>query len=160
MLWYWFGPPEFFITFTCNGDWHKLKENFREIESPSDRSNLMTRVFDGKLKALLKDLTEKNILGKVIASTYVIESQKRGYPHAHILLWLHKNVKIRNLADVNQLVCAKIPDPNKYPKLYHMIKNHMIMDHVALKIQNQQKKLSYRALFKYELCNIWISTLS
>ena len=24
------------------------------------------------------------------------------------------------------VVCADIPDPNKYPKLYHIIKNHII----------------------------------
>ena len=96
----------------------------------------MTRVFEGKLKALLKDLTENNILGKVIACKGVIQFQERVYPHAHILLYLHKNVEMRNSAVVNQLVCAKISDPNKYPKLYQMIKNHMI--HGPCGSQNQK----------------------
>lgn len=121
-----FGRPDLFITFTCNGDWEEIKENLKENESPADRPDLITRVFEGKLKALLKDLTENNILGRVIAYTYVIEFQKRGFPHAHILLWLHKDFKIRNSADVDQLVCAEIPDPNKHQKLYQIIKNHMI----------------------------------
>ena len=81
-----FGRPDLFITFKCNGDWEEIKENLKENEYPADRPDLITRVFDGKLKALLKDLTENNILGRVIAYTHVIGFQKRGFPHAHIFL--------------------------------------------------------------------------
>ena len=57
-------------------------------------------------------------------------------PHAYILLWLHEDFKIRNQADVDQLICAEIPNQNKHPKSYHIIKNHTMQDYAALKIQN------------------------
>ena len=58
---------KFGIAFRCNGDQQEIKEKFKENESSADRPDLLIRVFDGKLKSLLKDSTENNILGKVIA---------------------------------------------------------------------------------------------
>jgi hypothetical protein len=48
---------------------------------------LVTRVFNLKLEALLKDIKD-GVLGNVIAKIWVIEFQKRGLPHAHILFIL------------------------------------------------------------------------
>ena len=114
-----FCRPDLFITFTCNN------ENLKENESSADHPDLITRVFEGKLKSLLKDLTENNILGRVIAYTYVIEFQNRDYSHTHILLWLHEDFKIKNSANVDQLVCAEIPDPNEHLTLSNHL-NHII----------------------------------
>ena len=46
-----------------------------------------------KLQEIIKDLYEKQWLGQVIAYIYVVEFQKRGLPHAHILLILVLKVK-------------------------------------------------------------------
>ena len=139
-----FGLPDLFITFTCNGEWQEIQENLRENESSADRPDLVARVFEGKLKALLKDLTENDILGKVIAYTYVIEFQKRGFPHAHILLWLRKDCKIRNSEEVDRLVCAEIPNPKTCPKLYEIIQKHMI--HGPCGSQNKKSPCMDRTL--------------
>ena len=84
------------------------------------------QVFEGKLKALIRDLTEIHVLCRCIAYTYVIEFQKRGLPHAHILIWIHNDDKVRNGDDVDKHVSAEIPDKNLYPKLYSIIKKCMI----------------------------------
>ena len=86
----------------------------------------MVKVFEGKLKALIHDLTGNHVLGRCIAYTYVIKFQKRGLPHAHILICINNDNKIRNGDDVDKHVSAEIPDKNVYSKLYSNIKKFMI----------------------------------
>jgi hypothetical protein len=61
----------------------------KPFEKPQDRPDLCVRVFRLKFGFLMEDLLKKHVLGKVIAQINVIEFQKRGLPHAHILLILH-----------------------------------------------------------------------
>ncbi|CAF2137554.1 unnamed protein product, partial [Brassica napus] len=58
-----------------------------------DRSDIVCRIFKMKLDSLMDDLTKKNLLGKPIASMYTVEFQKRGLPHAHILLFMDPSHK-------------------------------------------------------------------
>ena len=81
-----FGKPDIFITFTCNPKWPEITRELLPYQIASDRPDLTTRVFHMKLQEMMKDLCEKHCLGRVIAHVYVIEFQKRGLPHAHILL--------------------------------------------------------------------------
>ena len=80
-----FGKPDLFITFTCNPKWIEITDNLKSFETPSDRPDLVSRVFHEKLSSMLDELTKKSVLGKVIGYTYVVEWQKRSLPHAHIL---------------------------------------------------------------------------
>ena len=50
------------------------------------------------------------IFGRAIAHVYTIEFQKRGLPHMHFLIFLHKDDKIKEPADVDKIVCAEFPD--------------------------------------------------
>lgn len=54
---------------------------------------------------------------------YTIEWQKRGLPHAHILLWLKNKIKP---VQIDQVICAGIPDPQIDEKLHHIVKCSMI----------------------------------
>ena len=45
----------------------------------------------------------------MLAFTYVVEYQKRGLPHAHILLIVAENDRLRNPEDVNAIICAELP---------------------------------------------------
>ncbi len=80
-----FGKPNLFITFTCNLKWKEITDTLLLGQTAQDRLELITCVFNLKLDALLKDIKD-GVLGNVIAKIWVIEFQKRGLPHAHILL--------------------------------------------------------------------------
>uniref|UniRef100_A0A8C5PGY6 ATP-dependent DNA helicase n=1 Tax=Leptobrachium leishanense TaxID=445787 RepID=A0A8C5PGY6_9ANUR len=83
-----YGKPDFFITMTCNPKWPEIIENITEGQAVEYRPDLVAKVFNLKLKELLHDITDKHVLGKPVAKIHVIEFQKRGLPHAHILLIL------------------------------------------------------------------------
>lgn len=74
------------------------------------------------MKALLDDLLDKHVLGKPVADVYAIELQKRGPPHAHILLILDTDDKIRDVEFIDNIICAEIPNRNIVdPDLYNVI---------------------------------------
>ena len=53
---------------------------------------------------LKKDILERKVLGRVIAHSYVIEFQKRGLPHVHMVLWLHSDDAPRTPDDIDRFV--------------------------------------------------------
>src|SRR4051812_33541218 len=57
---------------------------------------------------------------------YTIEFQKRGLPHAHILVFLHPQSKYSTPADIDKIICAEIPDPTLHPTLYKLVSAHMM----------------------------------
>jgi hypothetical protein len=58
------------------------------------------------------------IFGKLLALTHSIEFQKRGYPHAHIIIWLDcGNLKHVDAVTLNKMICAEIPNKYKQQKL-------------------------------------------
>ena len=121
-----FGPPDLFITFTANPKWLEITENLIPGEQPSDRPDLVARVFKLKLKSLIKDLTVDNILGKTVAFVYTVEFQKRGLPHAHILITLQSDDKFTTTERIDKVVSAEIPDQTRYPKLFEIVTRCMI----------------------------------
>ena len=56
----------------------------------------------------------------------VIKWQKRGPPHAHILTICDAEIKPRTLEDYDSIVCAEIPDEEKFPELHTIITKFMI----------------------------------
>ena len=79
-----------------------------------------------KVKEYLDDVLKRDVFGKVIGQIYVIEFQKRGLPHLHQLLMLHENDKPTTIEQIDRIVSAEIPDPEKYPELYETVKMCMI----------------------------------
>lgn len=115
------GKPDLFITFTANPKWPEVLCELKENQEPNDRPDLVTRVFKMKLKQLIDDLLSNHIFGLVSAHIYVIEWQKRGLPHAHILIVLNENDKIITVNDVNNIVSAEIPDHKVNKQAYETI---------------------------------------
>nr|GEV40442.1 uncharacterized protein [Tanacetum cinerariifolium] len=57
---------------------------------------------------------------------YVIEFQKRGLPHAHILLWLEENYKCKTPNEIDDIILADMPSPIADPDGYKMVTNYML----------------------------------
>ena len=106
------GKPDDLITFTANPSWPEILAALRPGQSPHDRPDIVARVFHLKLQALLHDLVAEGVLGKAVGWTWVVEFQKRGLPHAHILLIVASADKPRTPADIDARVCAELPDPD------------------------------------------------
>ena len=51
-----YGPPDFFVTFTCNPNWIEITESLEPGQAPADRSDVIVRVFNLKLNELLQDI--------------------------------------------------------------------------------------------------------
>ncbi|XP_072066907.1 uncharacterized protein [Arachis hypogaea] len=104
-----FGYPDLFLILTCNPNWPEFQRYTNRDQVPiADRPDIACRVFHAKMKCLLNDL--KN-------GMYTIEFQKKGLPHAHILLWLDGRNKLQNIEIVDELICAELPNPMKFPHL-------------------------------------------
>ncbi|CAB4491168.1 unnamed protein product [Rhizophagus irregularis] len=121
-----FGKPDLFITFTCNPKWPEITRELLPNQTAADRPDLTARVFNMKLREMMKDLCERHWLGKVAAYIYVIEFQKRGLPHAHILLILSTESKIRSIEEYDLFVSAEIPDYELNPSAYETVTTMMM----------------------------------
>ena len=42
----WTGPPDLFITFTCNPKWPEITRVIQKGEQPNDRADIIVRVFN------------------------------------------------------------------------------------------------------------------
>jgi len=74
------GFPDIFITFTCNPNRPEItRELGKHNLKPQDRPYIISRVFKIKFDELMKDLTKKHTLGKVLACMLII----------HIILLLY-----------------------------------------------------------------------
>ncbi|KAI9091201.1 hypothetical protein K1719_028265 [Acacia pycnantha] len=119
--------PDLFITFTCNPSWHEIARFCaRETLYASNRADILSRIFRLKLKALMNVIKQKRLFGNVRAEVYTIEFQKRGLPHAHILIWLAERDKIKEPEDVDKIISAEIPNPDSDPQMYELVQKYMM----------------------------------
>ena len=129
-----YGKPDLFVTFTCNPSWPEISTNLEQGQTASDRPDLVARVFQLKVKALCHEVVKDQVLGEVAAYIYVIEFQKRGLPHMHMLLTLKAGSKLTTAAEVDSLISAELPDPLTEPALYRIVSTSMI--HRPCGVQN------------------------
>ncbi|KAK9049401.1 hypothetical protein SSX86_031630 [Deinandra increscens subsp. villosa] len=123
----WYGYPDLFITITCNPKWPEIMRCLNDTTiAPSDRPDILCRLFKMKLESLLTDLKEKSIFGKVQAVVYTIEFQKRGLPHAHICIFMHPAHKLPSPDHIDRFISAELPNPNEDPELYTLVREFMI----------------------------------
>jgi nitrogen regulatory protein PII len=121
-----FGSMDLFVTVTANPNWPEIAENLRPGEATSDRPDLVARVFKLKLKAIIEDLTKHSVLGKCVAYVYTIEFQKRGLPHAHILIVVKDEDKYKTSNAIDRMVSAEIPDIHTEPRLFEIVSRCMM----------------------------------
>lgn len=83
-----FAKPDFFLTVTANPRWEEITQELLPGQQPSDCPDLIARVFQEKIRKLIKKIKD-GLLGGFCGNVYTIEFQKRGLPHIHILIFLN-----------------------------------------------------------------------
>ena len=118
-----YGRPDLFVTFTCNPQWSEIRDLLMPGQSSIDRHDITARVFKQKLKALMDFIVKEHVFGETRCWMYSVEWQKRGLPHAHILIWLIVKIRPNEIDDV---ICAENPDSQADPDLHAVITGNMI----------------------------------
>ncbi|XP_059352797.1 uncharacterized protein LOC130702739 [Daphnia carinata] len=75
---------------------------------------------------LVNDIEKRQVLGFATARIHVVEFQKRGLPHCHMLIWIDERDAPATAEDVDATIYAEIPDRTTHPKLYKIVMAHMI----------------------------------
>ncbi len=118
------GKADYFITMTCNPKWPEISRELLEGYRAEDRPDIVARVFNQKVRALLEDI-KKGVLGRLDAYTYTVEFQKRGLPHIHLLVWVVSEDK-PTPETYDDYVAAELPDSASQPQLYETVVKSMV----------------------------------
>lgn len=118
-----YGRPDLFITFTCNPKWEEIVSELSSGQTSVHRHDITARVFKQKLKSLMDFIVKLRVFGETRCWMYSVEWQKRGLPHAHILIWLVDKITSDKIDDI---ISAEIPDPNIDPHLHEVVIKNMI----------------------------------
>ncbi|KAL6662326.1 hypothetical protein ACP70R_000185 [Stipagrostis hirtigluma subsp. patula] len=123
-----YGPCDIFLTYTCNPKWPEISEaiRFEPGQKSTDRSDIVVRVYHMKLEELLDDVKDGSIFGPINAVLHCIEFQKRGLPHAHLLIWLSMDTSQPSAELIDSFISAEIPDPEVDPLGYALVAEHMM----------------------------------
>ncbi|GJX04613.1 hypothetical protein Tco_0190529 [Tanacetum coccineum] len=98
--------PNLFITFTSNLKWPEIAE----------------------MLSFIPDQKPYEHRKKSCAVVYGIEFQKRGLPHAHILLWLKEEWKCQTPSQVDNIISAEMPSLTNDPEGYKVFIEFMLHD--------------------------------
>ena len=118
-----YGSPTFFITFTCNANWHEIQSQLRPGQDFTDVPIVVVRVFRQKLSAL--ESTLKSMFpnaGRLLYIVHSVEFQKRGLPHAHILVKYERDCIHPD--DIDAVVNAEMPSDPADAQLVHTCMMH------------------------------------
>jgi len=70
------GKRDLFVTMIYNPTWREILDELELGQSPLERPDIVVRVFELKLKAMIEEITQKNVMGETIAFYYTIEFKK------------------------------------------------------------------------------------
>ncbi|CAN1799656.1 ATP-dependent DNA helicase PIF1 [Linum perenne] len=88
-------------------------------------ADVLARVFKVKLNQLMLEIKTKAIFGTTIAFVHTTEFQKRGLPHAHMLVFLSAEDKIHCASQIDSVISAEIPDSSTDPECYDAVSRFM-----------------------------------
>ncbi|XP_074356767.1 uncharacterized protein LOC141696538 [Apium graveolens] len=130
------GHPDIFLTMTCNSLWDEIQKMMEYVPGciAPNCPNIISRLFRLKIDQLMVDIKDKKHFGVCIGVMYVVEFQKRGLPHVHMLIWLDADSKKNLKQNVDNFVSAELPDPLLDPVGYAAVKEFMI--HGSCGLQN------------------------
>ncbi|THH18147.1 hypothetical protein EW146_g2793 [Bondarzewia mesenterica] len=120
-----YGKPSFFCTMTFNPNWPEVRSRLTYGQSASDIPFIIARVFKVRLDSVLHIL--RTCFRKKLYLIKIVEFQRRGFPHAHIVFKISPELPFEQL---DMLISAELPvdDPTLREKVlrYNMHpKNHL-----------------------------------
>ncbi|KAK4700477.1 ATP-dependent DNA helicase PIF1, partial [Phenoliferia sp. Uapishka_3] len=136
------GKPGFFLTATCNPTWPELRSRLRPGQSATEAALITTRVFKARLQKLLEKLKAHFPMDYIVR---IIEFQKRGLPHAHIVFRTSPELPFDR---IDLIVSAELPTNN--PRLLKKVEKYMIhADNHLTRPQSRCKKADGTCQYKY-----------
>ena len=105
--------PDLFITITCDPKHSDIQNALPKHQKAEDRPDIVARVFKQHLQELTEMLINGDVPGWETAKALieVVEFQKRGLPHAHMLITLNRDYAITE-EEIQKYCVAKIPEMN------------------------------------------------
>jgi hypothetical protein len=111
-----FSKPDLFVTFIANPKWEEVTAALFTDQTVVNRPDIIAKVFRAKLKDLINQIRNGEVFGNVPALIYIIKYQKRGLPHAHIIIFLTGGHAFSEPEAIDNLIRAELPnrvlDPN------------------------------------------------
>ncbi|PIA58920.1 hypothetical protein AQUCO_00400047v1 [Aquilegia coerulea] len=92
--------PDIFMMVTANPKWSEIQNELKPGQAALDRPDLVARVFELKRKAIMHEIKNRGLFGRVVAKVTTDQ--------------------------VDRIVCAEFPDPIKHPALFETIKKCMV----------------------------------
>ncbi|CAG8839267.1 8124_t:CDS:2, partial [Gigaspora margarita] len=113
------GKPSFFITMTTNPNWKEIHSQLQPGQNALEITPIVVHSFHSRFKKLKKLI--RTYFGKVIYIIEVIEFQKRGFPHAHVIVCVQPELSINQ---IDKIIIAELPR-EKSP-LRELVEKYMI----------------------------------
>jgi Helitron helicase-like domain at N-terminus len=85
---------DLFVTITVNPHVSEIQRELLPGQTVADRPDLITRVFNLKVKQFFDDVYKYKKFGNVVAHVCTTEFQNRGFLHIHVVLFLHHDHKL------------------------------------------------------------------
>jgi hypothetical protein len=98
---------------TTNPKWPEIVSQLQAGQTAADAPLIVCRAFQNRLVALCKFLHRR--FGRVVYLITVVEFQKRGLPHAHLLVKLSPKIPLNSIDNV---VRAELPSKEEDLELY------------------------------------------
>ncbi|XP_074352788.1 uncharacterized protein LOC141691939 [Apium graveolens] len=149
------GHPSLFLTVTCNSKWPEIQEMLKLLPNVYhvDAPDIVSRVFKLKLDQLLYLIKKKNYFRKCIGVMHVIEFQKRGLPHVHMLIWLSPESRPNSIKKVDQFNGNTYFDDYGFP-VYRRRNTGRVINKKGINLDNQFVVLYNRDLMLRFQCHI------
>ena len=146
---------DFFIIFINNSKWNDIISNISIDFNIIDYSDIISWIFNLKLKILINNLLNKYIFEKMIIDISIIEFQKWDLSYIYILLIMNHNNKIRDIKDIDNIICIEIFDCNIDSNLYDIVINNMIHDSYDSIYSNLSyiKNEKYSKKYSWQFCD-------
>ncbi|CAG8452468.1 1586_t:CDS:2 [Scutellospora calospora] len=113
------GKPSFFITMTTNPNWEEIKSQLRPSQNALEIAPIIVCAFHSRFEKL-KELL-KTYFGQIIYIVDVIEFQKYGFLHAHVVVRVHPELSINQ---IDKIISVELLNNNS--QLKELVEKYMI----------------------------------